>query len=74
MLNILRCDAGWTGTECEQTTLKLPQYMYDMYTEVGESSYLIAGGKLTKPCKTMASGLALHFTGVSFYDLKMKCL
>lgn len=42
----------------------LPQYLYDMYTGSTETPYLIAGGKMAKPCKTMASGLVLHFNGV----------
>lgn len=59
-----RCDEGWNGTHCEEPMTDLPQYLYDMYTGSTETPYLIAGGKMAKPCKTMASGLVLHFNGV----------
>ncbi|KAL4226959.1 hypothetical protein ACF0H5_014936 [Mactra antiquata] len=57
------CDAGWTGPNCDVRSSELPQYLYDMFEAETNDWTLIAGGKRTIPCKTMASGLAYHFTG-----------
>ncbi|XP_052779173.1 reelin-like isoform X2 [Mya arenaria] len=57
------CDPGWGGFDCSAPTIDLPVYSYDMFTGESYNWYKVVGGKRTKPCKPMASGSALHFTG-----------
>ncbi|WAR26098.1 RELN-like protein [Mya arenaria] len=58
-----RCDPGWGGFDCSASTIDLPVYSYDMFTGESYNWYKVVGGKRTKPCKPIASGSALHFTG-----------
>ncbi|XP_045165547.2 reelin-like [Mercenaria mercenaria] len=57
------CDEGWSGDTCGTAVTALPDYLYDKFETETNNWYKMVGGKRVTPCKTMASGLAYHFTG-----------
>ncbi|XP_060574508.1 reelin-like isoform X2 [Ruditapes philippinarum] len=57
------CDEGWSGSSCDSALTALPDYLYDKFEVESDDWFKSVGGKRVTPCKTMASGLAYHFTG-----------
>ena len=58
------CDDGWEGESCSSPTTRLKTYAYSMFSEDTKESLWMVGGKPSPACQVLASGPALHFTGV----------
>jgi len=69
-----RCDEGWTGFDCSYPSVDLPDYVYDMFENETNNWVSVVGAKRVKPCKTLASGLALHFAGVGITAAQSVCV
>ena len=63
----LRCDKDWTGDICETSVIRLPKIIAEDFSpNVDEVNWsLIVGGTVVKPCRAVAAGKAMHFSGVS---------
>lgn len=59
------CDDGWQGFNCSEPVLSLPTYLYDSFDpDINGSQWLkVVGAQTLPPCKVMAAGNALHFSG-----------
>jgi reelin len=66
LYNDFRCDNGWMGLNCSEPTFALPTYLYDSFDpDVNETQWVkIVGAQAIPPCKVMAAGNAMHFSGV----------
>ena len=64
-----RCDDGWQGLNCSEPMSPLPTYIYDSFDPgVNDSQWFkIVGAQTVPPCKVMAAGNALHFSGVGLF-------
>lgn len=63
-----RCDDGWEGLDCSEPVSSLPTYLYDSFDpDINGSQWLkVVGAQTLPPCKVMAAGNALHFSGVRY--------
>ncbi|KAK3762808.1 hypothetical protein RRG08_040503 [Elysia crispata] len=59
------CDDGWSGVDCSQSEDLLPPMLVEDFLPAPNSSLWarVVGGTIEKPCQTVASGDALHFSG-----------
>ncbi|KAL3853203.1 hypothetical protein ACJMK2_016762, partial [Sinanodonta woodiana] len=57
------CDSSWQGEDCSIPVSPLPKYLYDTFNDgVNLTQWSkVMGAKVTKVCKVMPSGQALHF-------------
>ncbi|XP_070192277.1 reelin-like isoform X2 [Littorina saxatilis] len=59
------CFEGWQGEDCSVSDAPVPTHLtedfMDGYDE--ENWVKVVGGKVTKPCRVLSSGNAMHFTG-----------
>lgn len=62
-----RCDPEWSGEYCDEPVIPLPSQLKDSFSRAPSLSHwhLLTGGKLSTVCGAVASGSALHFSGVS---------
>lgn len=62
-----RCDSEWGGEYCDEPVVPLPSQLKDSFSRAPSLSHwhLLTGGKLSTVCGAVASGAALHFSGVS---------
>ena len=63
-ISLVSCDDGWEDSSCSTPTTRLKTYAYSMFSEETKESLEIVGGKPALTCQVLASGTALHFTGV----------
>ncbi|KAL8563520.1 hypothetical protein ACOMHN_064345 [Nucella lapillus] len=63
--NACLCDEGWEGNDCSVSTSPLPTLLTeDFNDDYDEENWVkVIGGKVTKPCRVLSAGEALHFTG-----------
>lgn len=63
-----RCDDKWQGLNCSEPVSPLPTYLYDSFDpDINGSQWLkVVGAQTLPPCKVMAAGNALHFSGVRY--------
>ena len=61
-----RCDPEWGGEYCDEPLAPLPTQLKDSFSKAPSLSHwtLVTGGKLSSVCGAVASGAALHFSGV----------
>lgn len=61
-----RCDDGWADVDCSYSTSYLYWSVYDTMTGKADPDIWskVIGGTVTEICRNLASGTALHFTGV----------
>uniref|UniRef100_A0A4W3JKV5 Reelin n=1 Tax=Callorhinchus milii TaxID=7868 RepID=A0A4W3JKV5_CALMI len=59
------CDEPWSGLYCDEPKSALPVRLKDNFNKAPSSSnwLTVNGGKLSTVCGSVASGLALHFSG-----------
>lgn len=71
LLLFCRCDSEWGGEYCDEPVVPLPSQLKDSFSRAPSLSHwhVLTGGKLSTVCGAVASGAALHFSGVS-----MACL
>lgn len=62
-----RCDDYWGGIYCDEPEVSLPTQLKDTFNRAPASQnwLTVSGGKLSSVCGAVASGMALHFSGVS---------
>lgn len=60
------CDEQWGGLYCDEPETSLPVQLKDNFNRAPSSQnwLTVNGGKLSTVCGAVASGLALHFSGV----------
>ncbi|KAK3548865.1 hypothetical protein QTP70_021277 [Hemibagrus guttatus] len=60
------CDPEWAGGFCDEAILPLLSQVKDSFSRAPSPSYwrLLTGGKLSTVCGAVASGRALHFSGL----------
>ncbi|XP_058243950.1 reelin isoform X2 [Hemibagrus wyckioides] len=60
------CDPEWGGGFCDEAILPLLSQVKDSFSRAPSPSYwrLLTGGKLSTVCGSVASGRALHFSGL----------
>lgn len=63
----LRCDPEWGGEYCDEPVVPLPSQLKDSFSRAPSLSHwhTLTGAKLSTVCGAVASGAALHFSGVS---------
>lgn len=63
----LRCDPEWGGEYCDEPAGPLPSQLKDSFSRAPSLSHwhTLTGAKLSTVCGAVASGAALHFSGVS---------
>lgn len=68
-LNLPRCDPEWGGEYCDEPVVPLPSQLKDSFSRAPSLSHwhILTGGKLSTVCGAVASGAALHFSGVRIY-------
>lgn len=61
-----RCDPEWGGEFCDEPLLSLPAQLKDSFSRAPALNHwhLLTGGKISNVCGAVASGSALHFSGV----------
>jgi len=61
-----RCDPEWGGEYCDEPVISLPSQLKDSFSRAPSLSHwhILTGGKLSTVCGAVASGAALHFSGV----------
>lgn len=61
------CDEQWGGLYCDEPETSLPTQLKDNFNRApsNQNWLTVNGGKLSTVCGAVASGLALHFSGVS---------
>lgn len=64
-----RCDPEWGGEYCDEPVVPLPSQLKDSFSRSPSLSHwhLLTGGKLSTVCGAVASGAALHFSGVTIH-------
>ena len=69
MLCVDSCDDGWEGQDCSISVSPRPTQLTEDFTNgYDEENWVkVVGGKVTKPCRVLAAGNAMHFTGVSLW-------
>lgn len=57
------CDEGWSGDDCSMAVTPLPTQLSEDFTDTYDKDNWakVVGGKITKPCRVLSSGKALHF-------------
>lgn len=65
--HVFRCDDYWGGIYCDEPEVSLPTQLKDTFNRAPASQnwLTVNGGKLSSVCGAVASGMALHFSGVS---------
>lgn len=60
------CDEQWGGLYCDEPEVSLPTQLKDNFNRApsNQNWLTVNGGKLSTVCGAVASGLALHFSGV----------
>lgn len=61
------CDEQWGGLYCDEPEGSLPIQLKDNFNRApsNQNWLTVNGGKLSTVCGAVASGMALHFSGVS---------
>lgn len=61
------CDEQWGGLYCDEPEAPLPTQLKDNFNRApsNQNWLIVNGGKLSTVCGAVASGMALHFSGVS---------
>lgn len=61
------CDEQWGGLYCDEPETSLPTQLKDNFNRApsNQNWLTVNGGKLSTVCGAVASGMALHFSGVS---------
>lgn len=61
-----RCDENWGGLYCDEPEIPLPTQLKDNFNRApsNQNWLTVNGGKLSTVCGAVASGMALHFSGV----------
>lgn len=61
------CDEHWSGLYCDESETSLPTQLKDNFNRApsNQNWLTVNGGKLSTVCGAVASGMALHFSGVS---------
>lgn len=69
--SISSCDELWGGLYCDEPETSLPTQLKDNFNRAPSNQNWLAvnGGKLSTVCGAVASGMALHFSGVSVLQL-----
>lgn len=64
-----RCDPEWGGEYCDEPVVPLPSQLKDSFSRAPSLSHwhILTGGKLSTVCGAVASGAALHFSGVNIH-------
>lgn len=73
---LTRCDSEWGGEYCDEPVVPLPSQLKDSFSRAPSLSHwhTLTGGKLSTVCGAVASGAALHFSGVCLYAIVLfKC-
>lgn len=62
-----RCDTEWGGEYCDEPVGALPSQLKDSFSRAPSLTHwhVLTGGKLSTVCGAVASGAALHFSGVN---------
>lgn len=72
-----RCDPEWGGEYCDEPVLPLPSQLKDSFSRAPSLSHwhVLTGGKLSSVCGAVASGAALHFSGVGppVLEILLRC-
>lgn len=65
------CDEQWGGLYCDEPETSLPTQLKDNFNRAPSTQnwLTVNGGKLSTVCGAVASGMALHFSGVSVWLL-----
>jgi len=60
------CDEHWGGLYCDEPETPLPTQLKDNFNRSpsNQNWLTVNGGKLSTVCGAVASGMALHFSGV----------
>lgn len=66
-----RCDEDWGGLYCDEPEISLPTQLKDNFNRApsNQNWLTVNGGKLSTVCGAVASGMALHFSGVGILNL-----
>lgn len=66
-----RCDEDWGGLYCDEPEIPLPTQLKDNFNRApsNQNWLTVNGGKLSTVCGAVASGMALHFSGVGILKL-----
>lgn len=64
-----RCDPEWGGEYCDEPVVPLPSQLKDSFSRAPSLSHwhILTGAKLSTVCGAVASGAALHFSGVNIH-------
>ncbi|KAJ6666292.1 hypothetical protein lerEdw1_000564 [Lerista edwardsae] len=65
------CDEDWGGLYCDEPEIPLPTQLKDNFNRApsNQNWLTVNGGKLSTVCGAVASGMALHFSGVGILNL-----
>ncbi|XP_062860161.1 reelin [Trichomycterus rosablanca] len=64
--NSCACDQGWGGSYCDKAVVPLLSHLKDSFSRAPSFSHwhMLTGGKPSTICGAVASGAALHFSGL----------